>query len=223
MFDSLSENTSEILSHIDIGLDFSLTQYLYTIVLTVFYFLTLTSLLSYPTKTSLLYLVIGLIFLMKIVLFALISVQFYAQEVEHQQVNPFDKISNWKNVFITGGIVSGIIGIGFLFLVIPGIYFGYRFSYAIPITAIHKQSPKSSLQQSWKKTKGKYLEILLINGLTTLIFGFISVGILASYLLTVEHPILGSILGILFIAHASLFEVGVFCAVTSLELDSYSN
>lgn len=223
MFDSFSENVADIMNHIDVGLDFSLNHLVYTIFLTVLYTLFVSSVFFYPTKTTFLYLFSGTIFGIKIILFALISVHFYSREVENQSTFPSTRISNWSDIFITGIAVSSIIGVGFLFLIIPGVYFGYRLSYAIPITALHNQSPKTSLLQSWKQTKGHYLETVLVSGLTILVFGFISVGLLASYLLTVDSSFLGLVIGLLFIAHASLFEVGLFSAITSLELESHSS
>lgn len=222
MFESISESIRDSVSHIDSGLDMNAQQPFYPLVLVIGYAL-LASLIVNNAGDIAIYATIAVLFVSKILVFSLVAVQYYAEHIENTTINPFSRITNWEDIFITGTLVSGLIVIGLLLLILPGVYVGYRFGYAIPLVAIHKESPKQSLLNSWSQTSGSIIETISICGLTTLVGGFIGVGLLSSYLLAVDFPYFGPLVGLTFIIHLALFEIALFGGLTSLELDSHAD
>ena len=79
-----------------------------------------------------------------------------------------DLLLPFKRFFIV--IFSGItltllLGISFLFLIIPAIYFSCRLAFAPYLVIDQKQGVFESIDRSWEMTKGYFWQILLI-GLT---------------------------------------------------------
>jgi uncharacterized membrane protein len=92
----------------------------------------------------------------------------------------FDVFKNYLNVVLAGLLVAAIVGIGIIFIIIPGIVFACRLAF-VPFLVMDKQlDPVKAVEESWRLTKGHGWRIfwmaiigffLIIGGLIALIFG----------------------------------------------------
>lgn len=217
MFESVLNEIKSVLKHIDIGLDISYNYPYYYVLLTTAYLLFFAS-VYLAVDSILVYTSLGVLMLVKILIFSTFSVQFYAREIENRTINPLQKISNWSDILLTGSFVNISIILGLMLLILPGIYFGYRLSYAVPLVTIQHLSPKQAIKQSWEQTDGDIIEIVSIGILGTTIYTFLIVALLSTYLINYQFPIIGKILAILVIIHATVFELGLLGGIVHLQL-----
>lgn len=62
---------------------------------------------------------------------------------------------------VLGSLLGGLIVIlGFILLVVPGIYFAIRLTYVIYFLVDQKTGPIEAIKRSWKLTKGHFFSIL---------------------------------------------------------------
>lgn len=92
----------------------------------------------------------------------------------------FDVFNNYLNVVLAGLLQFAIIGIGFAFLIVPGIIFACRLAF-VPYLVMDKNlDPVKAVEESWRLTRGQGWRIfwlgivsffLFIAGLMVLVFG----------------------------------------------------
>jgi hypothetical protein len=75
-------------------------------------------------------------------------------------------------------VLTGLAtGIGFLFLIVPGIYLACRLAVSVPVSVVEQESPVSSMERSMELTKGYagqvfllFLLVIFLTYVVTLIF-----------------------------------------------------
>jgi hypothetical protein len=75
-------------------------------------------------------------------------------------------------------VLTGLAtGIGFLFLIVPGIYLACRLAVSVPVSVVEQESPVSSMERSMELTKGYggqvfllFLLVIVLTYVVTLIF-----------------------------------------------------
>ncbi|WOE75130.1 glycerophosphoryl diester phosphodiesterase membrane domain-containing protein [Alterisphingorhabdus coralli] len=98
--------------------------------------------------------------------------------------------------FLTSLLMGLAIGIGFMLLIVPGIYLAIKFICAAPIIVAEKErNPIAALQRSWELTKGNSLRI----------FGFIVVLFVVLFVISL---IVGIVAGIFMIAGSIGASIG---------------
>ncbi|PCH59174.1 MAG: hypothetical protein COC19_07460 [SAR86 cluster bacterium] len=94
----------------------------------------------------------------------------------------FDGFNNFINVILTSLLLFGLIGISFLFFIIPGIYVACRLVFASYLVMDEGLDPVAAVEDSWDITRGHTWEIfclgfvslfIIIGGLLLLIVGLI--------------------------------------------------
>jgi hypothetical protein len=87
---------------------------------------------------------------------------------------------------LVAGLLSGFaIGIGLVFLIVPGIYLAIKFCLASTVVAAEEQlNPITALSRSWQITKGNSLRIFgfllvigIVGGIAALLFNMLFAGI----------------------------------------------
>ncbi|MDO9318492.1 MAG: hypothetical protein Q7V56_09875 [Gammaproteobacteria bacterium] len=78
----------------------------------------------------------------------------------------FDGFQNYINVVLTALLVFGLVGIGFIALVIPGIYVACRLVFASYLVMDEGMEPIAAVEASWRITRGHTWTIFLL-GLTS--------------------------------------------------------
>lgn len=124
---------------------------------------------------------------------------------------------------IIAGIVFGIVVvIGFILLIIPGIYFIVALYFFLIFIALEDESFIDALQSSWGLTKGRRLSVFLFFvGLVLVNILFAVVGGIASLALTGVSPELGSVLDVAVGAAFTVFSLAaLYDAYTQLRGDS---
>ncbi len=87
---------------------------------------------------------------------------------ETPEVNDIFKVTdNYMNVVLSGLVTTVIIGIGFMALLIPGIYFACRLVFVPYLVVERKMEVVPALRESWDISKGKAWTIFLM-GLTAI-------------------------------------------------------
>lgn len=77
---------------------------------------------------------------------------------------------NAINVILANILVYGLIFIGFIALIIPGIYIACRLVFTSYLVMDEDLDPVAAVQASWRMTKGKTLDVFLLGCLSVLIF-----------------------------------------------------
>ena len=122
------------------------------------------------------------IFLLSPLLYSADYLYLKAIRVQNFEVKElFDVFNNYLNVVLASLLRVAIIGIGFAFLIIPGVIFACRLA-LVPYLVMDKRlDPVKAVEESWRLTKGKGWEILwlyivsfalMVAGLIVLVFGF---------------------------------------------------
>ncbi|SIR25898.1 Membrane domain of glycerophosphoryl diester phosphodiesterase [Haladaptatus litoreus] len=87
--------------------------------------------------------------------------------------------SKYLTLFVMSIVYSIIVVIGFIFLIIPGIYLALRLSLAFPACVIDDKNLTESLETSWEVAPGNLLKLFGISLLAVIIgFGVGIVGII---------------------------------------------
>jgi len=108
-----------------------------------------------------------------------------ARDEKFEVKDVFDGFKDYLNVVLAALLSWAIIGIGFVFLIIPGIVFACRLAFVPYLVMDKKLDPVKAVEESWRLTRGHGWRIfwmyivaffLVIGGLICLVFGvFISV------------------------------------------------
>lgn len=83
-----------------------------------------------------------------------------------------DAISRTVSLIITILLFTVVTGVGYLFLVLPGIYLSVRLSLAFPACVIDRMNPIDSLRRGWSTSMGRFWKIFGVN-LTFLVVGYV--------------------------------------------------
>lgn len=83
-----------------------------------------------------------------------------------------DAISRTVSLIITMLLFTVVTGLGYLFLVLPGIYLSVRLSLAFPACVIDRMNPFDSLRRGWSTSMGRFWKIFGVN-LTFLVVGYV--------------------------------------------------
>jgi len=85
------------------------------------------------------------------------------REDEHINMNDlFYGFKDYLNIVLTNLLLSAIIGIGFVFLIVPGIIFACRLSFAPFLVVDKKLDAVKAVEESWRMTKGHGWTIFLM-------------------------------------------------------------
>jgi len=94
----------------------------------------------------------------------------------------FDGFINYLNVVLAGLLVTAIVGIGLVFILVPGIVFACRLAFVPFLVMDKKLDPVKAVEESWRLTRGHGWRIfgmallgflIIIGGLLALFFGVI--------------------------------------------------
>jgi len=214
MLEYVSSETDKLLERIDFGLQSSMKNIQYPLVIAVLY-IGLFALLIQNHTSTVFYISILLILASKILLFSILSVETHNLQSKTSVENPLLNPSQFLKILIAGSILTGIIFTSGILFVLPGIYLGYRFSLTIPLISINNESIISSFIISWNQTKGETIQLIVSILLTSLLIGFFFVGFLGSFLLAIETTYIGSSLSVLFLLHLGLYESCLYCTITA--------
>lgn len=103
-----------------------------------------------------------------------------SERIDIQHV--FAAFNNYLSAVVANIVASIVIGLGFLFLIIPGIYFACKLAFVPFLVVDKKLGPIEAMQRSWEMTNGHALSVFLIGllsipiaifGLMCLIVGII--------------------------------------------------
>lgn len=110
----------------------------------------------------------------------IISATFYGNRIE---IGDAAKISvrRYLHLLATQILYTIIVVLGFIALIIPGIYLLFRLILATPIVVLEKRNPLEALSRSWKLMKGNMWRVIAIMVVLAIIVGIINV---AFYLLS---------------------------------------
>jgi len=103
----------------------------------------------------------------------------YLKAVRLQKVDVkelFDIFNNYLNIVLAALLAGAIIGIGFVFLIIPGIVFACRLAFVPYLVMDKKYDPIKSVEESWRLTRGYGWRIFWMSIVAFFIFiaGFIA-------------------------------------------------
>ena len=66
----------------------------------------------------------------------------------------------WSRMFVTRFVVGVVLIVGFLLLVVPGIYLAVRLAVAEPLILAEEVAGLDAMRRSWDLTKGKFWRVL---------------------------------------------------------------
>jgi hypothetical protein len=82
------------------------------------------------------------------------------EKLEFLEIFAFQK--NYLNVVLAHLLVTVIIGIGFLFLIVPGIIFACRLAFVSYLVIDRKMEATEAIRESWRMTGGHSMTIFLM-------------------------------------------------------------
>lgn len=82
----------------------------------------------------------------------------------------FSGFSNYINVILANLLVYGLVFIGFIALIVPGIYIACRLVFASYLVMDEDLDPVAAVQASWRMTKGHTLDVFLLGFISVFIF-----------------------------------------------------
>lgn len=82
----------------------------------------------------------------------------------------FSGFSNYINVILANLLVYGLIFIGFIALIIPGIYIACRLVFVSYLVMDEDLDPVAAVQASWRMTKGHTLDVFLLGFISVFVF-----------------------------------------------------
>lgn len=74
----------------------------------------------------------------------------------------FDVFQNWLNAILANLLVAVIVGIGVVFLIVPGIIFACKLAFVPYLVVERKMEAIEAVKESWRMTKGYVLTIFCI-------------------------------------------------------------
>ncbi|MFB6282474.1 MAG: hypothetical protein ABEK59_00875 [Halobacteria archaeon] len=119
----------------------------------------------------------------------------------------------WINLFV-GGIVFGLIlGLGFLALLIPGIFLLLSLYLWMIYVAVDDENFVSAFGSSWETAKGHRWSLLgMFAALTVGQFIINAVGLGFSRLVAIASPVVGGVVFTAFVAFTALFTFSVYAS-----------
>lgn len=98
----------------------------------------------------------------------------------------FSVFENYLNVVLAGLLTGAIIGIGLVFLLVPGIIFACRLAFVRYLVMDRKMEPVEAVKESWRMTRGHANQIFLTGllGFFVIIAGLLcfGVGVIVSWM-----------------------------------------
>jgi hypothetical protein len=92
---------------------------------------------------------------------AVLATDYYYQEKDITIQDILKKsVRKWPGLFGMAIVITLVCTIGFVFLIVPGIYLSVKYSLALPLYVIEDISVPAALSRSFKMTKGKFWTIL---------------------------------------------------------------
>jgi uncharacterized membrane protein len=82
----------------------------------------------------------------------------------------FDGFNNYVNVILANLLVFGLVIIGIVVFIVPGIYIGCRLAFTSYLVMDEGMDPVAAVEASWRLTKGHAWKIFLLGFLSILIF-----------------------------------------------------
>jgi len=84
----------------------------------------------------------------------------------------FDGFRNYVNIVLASLLVMGLVGIGLIVLVIPGIYIACRLIFVGYLVMDEELDPIAAVEASWRITRGHALKIFLLGLTSIFVFAF---------------------------------------------------
>lgn len=82
----------------------------------------------------------------------------------------FSVFENYVNVVLAGLLAGAIIGLGMVFLLVPGIIFACRLAFVRYLVMERKLEPVEAVKESWRMTRGHANQIFLTGVLAFFVF-----------------------------------------------------
>ena len=83
----------------------------------------------------------------------------------------FDGFKNYVNIVLASLLVMGLVGIGLIVFIVPGIYVACRLAFVGYLVMDEELDPIAAVEASWRLTRGHALTIFLL-GLTSIFLFF---------------------------------------------------
>lgn len=83
----------------------------------------------------------------------------------------FDGFKNYVNIVLASLLVMGLVGIGMIVFIVPGIYVACRLAFVGYLVMDEELDPIAAVEASWRLTRGHALKIFLL-GLTSIFLFF---------------------------------------------------
>lgn len=177
--------------------------------------------LKTPTQVSDLnatILVLTLLLLYKPVIYSITARLTHKQESETAYIlDPLQETLPYT-VF-TFLITTAIITVGFLCFFFPGVYLSKKLAYTVPASAIYGDRPLQSLSSSYTQTRDNSRAIYRLLALTTVFTVCFVIAIAATGMLGITFYMLGAFFGVLTLILASIVELGIISAFSSLAIE----
>lgn len=157
-------------------------------------------------------LLLGLVWLLGWATLSIITVRVMA--TEHTTTIPDDLLSRRLaaatiNELFARIVIWVLVGIGFLFLIVPGIFLAIAFYFARPLIAIEDRNAIDAMVESWRLSAGDRFTILaLLAGAVAIYAAITIVGSLGSAVLS-GFPVAAAIVAIVVGAVANVFWLAV--------------
>jgi uncharacterized membrane protein len=74
----------------------------------------------------------------------------------------FEAFKNYRNVVLASLLVGVIVGIGFVFLIVPGIIFACKFAFTPYLVVDRKMKVIDAVEESWRMTRGHAWKVFLV-------------------------------------------------------------
>ena len=82
----------------------------------------------------------------------------------------FDGFGNYVNIILASLLTTGLIGIGLIVFVVPGIYVACRLAFVSYLVMDEGLDPIAAVEASWRLTRGHAWQIFLLGLLSVFIF-----------------------------------------------------
>jgi hypothetical protein len=110
------------------------------------------------------------------------------------------------NAFVASIIVGVLVGIGFVFLLVPGLFLAVSFYFVRPAIALEDVNAVEALSRAWEVASGERIELFLLLVVVWLLSLLASV---PSAILGVVSPLAGALVGVVVGAVVLVFSIGV--------------
>lgn len=84
----------------------------------------------------------------------------------------FDGFKNYVNIILASLLVMGLVFIGLIVLIVPGIYVGCRLIFVAYLVMDEELDPIAAVEASWRLTRGHTLKIFLLGVTSIFLFFF---------------------------------------------------